>query len=627
MQNKLDLNNKEREQLKAILNKVKDDKYELAKPKQIREIVPVDKWLENEYFVGASGVFIYDKWKQAIKDIYEGDKVINEVIASGGIGIGKTTLGMYCFLRKLYELSCYKNIAGLFNLMKSSKIAFMYFSVNLRQAELTGYGQLKSIIDETPYFKNEFPRNERVSSRMEFPENVYVIPGSGTQHAIGVNLIGSILDEANFGQGESTNANVVTLADKSKVEDLYTALVTRGKSRFLVNGVNHSMSFLISSTTCKGSMTDRRIKTAEAEDFKHTYLAEARLWEVKPKGTYSDEMFTVFIGTDALEPLIVNDKNDINQIRKSLQLPPNNISFKDALDELKEAYNDLFGDVPIDFRKDFESNMLRSIQDILGMNTSPTGGLFTSRPKFYANVTDKLEHPFTKDVLVISTDDQLRIEDYIKRGYRFKNAHLPHYIHIDQSKNSDSTGVCMCHIDRIYTDNLGNTKFKIVVDFLLRIDPPKPPAQISITKVREFIYFLNDIMGVNVKTLSYDSAFSAESLQLLKQKGYDAIYQSVDRTDSAYLQACSLLYEQNIEMYNYQPLADEFFFLVHDRQKRKVDHLPQNAKDVSDGFVGALNNAMNDLENVATYFEDDSEDDLDDWETEEDILNMDYLLE
>ena len=56
---------------------------------------------------------------------------------------GKTSCANFLMVRKLYELSCYEHIAGLFDLMPSSIIGFMYFNVSKAQAELTGYGQFK----------------------------------------------------------------------------------------------------------------------------------------------------------------------------------------------------------------------------------------------------------------------------------------------------------------------------------------------------------------------------------------------------------------------------------------------------------------------------------------------------
>ena len=90
----------------------------------------------------------------------------------------------FCLIRKIYEISCYENIPGLFDLMPGTLITFIYFSISKTQAELTGYGQLKSIIDGIPYFKECFPRNDRIQSMLVFPENVLVTFGSEQYHCL-----------------------------------------------------------------------------------------------------------------------------------------------------------------------------------------------------------------------------------------------------------------------------------------------------------------------------------------------------------------------------------------------------------------------------------------------------------
>ena len=102
-------------------------------------------------------------------------------------------------LRKIYELSCYTNIPALFNLMASSKLMFAYFNINMAQALLTGYGQIKEMIDNCPYFQEHFPRNIRKESEINFPQaNLLVRFASGTQHTIGTNLVRQYIGRSKF---------------------------------------------------------------------------------------------------------------------------------------------------------------------------------------------------------------------------------------------------------------------------------------------------------------------------------------------------------------------------------------------------------------------------------------------
>lgn len=75
--------------------------------------------------------------------------------------------------------------------MTSSRIMMAYFNLNLQQAKVTGYGQIKEMIDNSPYFQEFFPRNTRTDSAIEFPQaNMQIRFASNTSHTIGTNLIG-----------------------------------------------------------------------------------------------------------------------------------------------------------------------------------------------------------------------------------------------------------------------------------------------------------------------------------------------------------------------------------------------------------------------------------------------------
>ena len=247
---------------------------------------------------------LYPYWKEKIIEIFDEnrDTAINEVIITGGLGTGKSTAGCFCIIRKLYELSCYVNIPTLFGLMPGTLISFMYFTVSKTQAELTGYGQIKQIIDSIPYFKEMFSRNDKLQSMLVFPENLLLFYGSSNAHSIGMNMIGSILDEANFFQNGAQNPTK-SAVEYSKIQEMYTSIVNRTKSRFKSQKMDASLSILISSNTTSSSFTDKRIKEVEGDD--NVLIINARVWDVKPKGTYSDEMFWVFTGSDLLDPYVV----------------------------------------------------------------------------------------------------------------------------------------------------------------------------------------------------------------------------------------------------------------------------------------------------------------------------------
>ena len=176
----------EQEIFLQAIRQTQSDKITLGKARQVKEIAPIEEWLNSPYYLGPDCVRLYDVYKEHLSKIFAKDSPVNEIILTGGIGIGKSTVGIIAHVRKLYELSCYENIPALFDLMTTSKIVFLYFSLSKKQAQLTGYGQIQEMIDSIPYFRKEFPRNDKIDSLMLWEPSLLCTYGSDSGHAIGV---------------------------------------------------------------------------------------------------------------------------------------------------------------------------------------------------------------------------------------------------------------------------------------------------------------------------------------------------------------------------------------------------------------------------------------------------------
>ena len=576
-----------RAKLAGLLSQVRYDKFDAVQPKQIREILPFKQWVNDSYYSGPDSINLYPYWKEYLSTVFDSDKNITESIMGGSIGTGKTTASLYGIMYKLYTLSCYENVAGLFNLMVTSKIALMYFTINMKQAEKLGYGQLKNMIDSTPYFQEHFPRFNRISSKLVFPENVEITYGSSNNQAIGLNLIASLLDEANFFKEASDETTI------SAVYELYSSILARGRSRYMHRGWNHSICFLVSSSTHKGSFTEKRISEGRKENFEHMCVATPRLWDVKPPGTYSDERFYVFGGNNSIDPLILSNVQDINKIRGAFSLPlldTDDIE-RACLQTAKDINTpelELVIPIPVDFRKDFENDIIKGLQDIAGYSTSPSGYLFSSRPMYNKCISDNCKHPFIKSEICLSTDSKEQLWDYLAKGYTFPNKNQPHFISVDASTKHDSTGISMIHLKDIEVDEFGNTKPIIQVDFMLRITPPLKPFEIDIAKIREFIRYLRDTQDINIYGVSYDQYASTESLQLLRQQGFNAIQQSVIRSDVPHKDFVHIVQEGRLLTYKYNPFESELFNMMHDRVRRKVFVAPGTTAYHGDTYMSLI---------------------------------------
>lgn len=385
-------------------------------------------------------------------------------------------------------------------MMGTAYTVLVYLSLSKFQAERTGFAQFRSMIDQIPYFREKFPRGSQ-SSRLHFPQNVLFIHGTSETDVIGMNLIASILDEANFFQ-QSTKVDEDAY---QRVIDLHSSLLNRQKSRFMSGGGDISLSVLISSSTYKSSYTQRRIEAAQSS--LTTKVVLARLWDVKPSGTYSDKTFPVFLGNEKLDPFVIDSPADLSsRLGVRFQTSLSEISLDDAIGSLPSDYQILIDYVPIDFYDTYtKGSTIAAVQEFSGHSVSAQGKLFTSREIFARAVTSDLPDLFTKYEFPIATMDDSpsnRVEFYL-RDISFVNPECPRYIHIDQSLRHDATGFACCH-KKGYTEIDGESLPIFHLDFALRIVPPPDPQRISIGRIREFIYYMRDSLRLSIGKVTYD---------------------------------------------------------------------------------------------------------------------------
>ena len=346
---------------------------------------------------------------------------------------GKTTCANAMMLRRIYELSCYDNIAALFNLIPTDVLLIAYFNVDLQQAELTGFGQLRRMIDNSPYFSENYPRDTKVNSMIKFTKsNLMIRFASNENHTIGTQLIGAILDEANFMKGDGAIASQKAQEVHSKAADLYTQIRQRSKSRFIIDEINWSLSILVSSTMYDSSFTKQR--EAQILGDKNALVFNEKIWNVKKEGTYSKEMFYLFLGNADLDPFVIDDLNDMQAIWDSFGLQRvSGTTIKEECEALPAIIKQRVMKIPMTFYQDFKDNLIKSIQNIAGEPVAGEGRLFTSKELFKQALYQPEERCFTKDEVIISTKDNTRLEDYINPRWQPENPERKRYLHADQA--------------------------------------------------------------------------------------------------------------------------------------------------------------------------------------------------
>ena len=563
------------EQVNDFFSELQDFKGIGTEAKLVRKIVPIETWLSEEFYSGPSAKQLYPYWKKAIIKVFNNPVRINTVVITGSIGTGKSTAATYMLAYMLYELSCYYPPQALYNLMNNSKILLAYFNITKELAGQVGFAQFRDLIDTIPYFQSIFKRNEKKNSMLEWPQSqLYMKSASSSNDVIGMNLISFFVDEANFFKGDGAASSGTSINDvQSKARQLYNSVRTRGKSRFVVNNVDYTFNIVVSSSMYASSFTEEIIQ--ESREDPHVMVFDAKIWEVKNVNTYSKEKFVVFSGNELIDPLICKSVADVNYIRAHYKLDEVNCetpneAIKDITDyDIKKR----FIEVPMNFLNEFEGNIIQALQDIAGVPVSATGKLFSNRDCYAKSLTNE-ESPFVQDQIIISTGANTTIQDYFKRDWRPKNTNKKRFIHFDQSTSGDSYGAAQCYIDDIKYDEYGLPLVSIEYDWMIRINPPKPPHKIDLAKVRSIIPWQEKNFGISFGKISYDTFQSAEAVQDLEKSGYNVQYRSVEK-DKPYLNLTDLYYQGRIHHYRNEWYEKELFDLNWYRALGRVDHPPK----------------------------------------------------
>ena len=516
--------------------------------------------------------------------------------------MGKTSFINVVLLRKLYELSCYSDIRPLYNLMTSKKLLMVYFSITREVAENTGYAQLRNMLLGIPYFRDNFAPNTKKSKDIEWVDrNMAITSGSNANQVLGTDVILSVIDEGDF---YGTTNNTVDGQALSKAQSLYSTIRQRARSRFMVNGINHSLNCIISSPTYASGFITKLIK--ENRNNPHTYIIEETLWTVKPKGTYSDKTFIVFKGTNLLDPQIVESTSLYNDLLVSTYHKPmdfNNVDLITALNELPKELRQYFVQIPIDFLSDFKVNLIGALQDIASIAVAPEGRLFTSE-KYYQKALIEY-NPLVQEEITISTNtsDARTIQSFFRHDYIPKHPNLPRFLHFDQSLTGDEAGVACCYIETKVNPDRTIEK-RVTVEWIVRIKPPKKPEQIDLKKLRSVVYYLRDSLHLPIGRVTFDSYASEEAIQDLQIHNIPCGTLSLDRDDKAYTTVTQMYYTETLHHPEHRRYHEELFNLIWYREKHKVDHPLKFDNDTlgdkgcTDALIGAVYNALLDADSV-----------------------------
>lgn len=550
--------------------------------------VPPSKFFSSLYYSGFQKDEIYDFWIDVATEFIDSQK--NELIITGSLGTGKTMAANLIWTYKTYDLFSYKDRNAYLGLPSLQDVYNIYFNISRTQAARTGYSQLRAIIDESEWFFKYAPRDKSIDSALAFFNRKFtMLSGSALSHQIGMTIWSFILDEADFyaknGVGFDENYD--------KVTGLYQQLLDRRTSRFKKYGKDVSFSILVSSASYQSSFVDKRIE--EAIDDPTCMIIKAVAYKMKPKGTYSDETFCVFVGHEMIDPEIVKDSQILNRLIKGLKDKgvDKKLTLEQNLALINPKFRELFELVPVDLRSAYDRNLPLALMNHSGLYTARVGKLFQSLTLLTQSYNPTLKHPFSKMKLEASTGNDIQLKEYLYLQYT-DYRERPHAIHIDQSVSGDNTGVSMARYDGIVNiDGVNRKKYTQV--FSVEIVPPPSPFQIKISKVRDFILFLKQEAKFNIIIVTTDQYQSTQMRQDLEAEIGETTkiaHLSIDKNDDPYLVWMGLLLDGDMTHYKNEVIEKQAGEEIHYRDKKKCDHPKGGAHDVLQSLVGSIYNLV-----------------------------------
>lgn len=539
------------------------------KARQISPIIPIEDWLQDEFFLGPEVPYIRPYVKDFIKAYAEGNR--RKFICTGAARTGKSYGVRILIQRILYEMSCWENFPCLFGLSPSTTPKIYWLSYTMSKAESTGLKQLIKMIDKVPYWQLPHLKRKPLESELKFPF-CEVLSGSNISHIIGEDTLGCVLDEANV-------RKVASGTEVEEAQRMFTEMRQRSVMTFSRNGIWGGFSGIISSSTTSSSFVYQELQKAKEKN--DTVIMEASVYEANPE-QFSKETFDVYLGDSDIPPFII-DKADaaiIGQINTTYGLTLN--------DFLKE-HEDNIEKVPVSIREFYEEDLIFSLANMSGKVQA--GGSKWLKPKLVSTLWNEERKPFKDDLINCGIYDEVDWEDILKESEVMASYHGENvYIHVDFGLKHDHTGFSALFYDK------ENHKVASLLTMEMKVDEEKgSDNQTDQTKIWELILLLK-AWGANIKLVTGDIWAKSYLIPQAKlQDTFTGEYYSVDTDDmAAYLTMQKYMKVGLYSVPYYKRLEEELLDLVRDGSNGKIDHpanpnssKPMHFKDLVDAFAGA----------------------------------------
>jgi len=498
------------------------------------------------------------KWLDELDRVLDPARFVTEWVIKGAIGTGKTTSSSLAICYKLYSLACLRSPAQFFQLLPGSVITFAFFNITMDKAEL-GFESLRFWLGNSPWFKSFAPIRERPADPITIPsKRLSVMVGSLSTHALGENLFGYVLDEANF--FKKSPGRTFRPSDRTRAHQIYRQAMRRQMSRFSRYGSVPGLTCLLGSEQTETEFLEEREKTSR--DNPHVHVTRFSLWDVKPPDQFTGKTFDVVVG---------------DGVRESRVLEEDELSPQDAK-VIK---------VPVEYRKPFEEDPVESIRDLAGLPVPGTGRFFAVPERLEACIDPARSHPMTQEQISLSTKDvEPSLVPYLRADLLFRirrssgvaivNSACPRVAHVDIGLTGTPAALAIGHLTPMGC---------LYYDLLLRIIPPQQ-GEIDLDAIVEFLKYLRT-SGFRFRIVTYDQYQSRHSIQRLCKAHFDGGTLSIGY--DAYRELRRRIYEgpAACSYYQYPFLISELkALLMPAKDGAAPDHPVGGTDDVAQAAAG-----------------------------------------
>jgi len=220
----------------------------LEHPEYEHRVVDIRTFIDNAEYLNA-GKECWPSIKDDLEELFTGD--YSESVFCSAVGAGKSFSASIIITYMVYKVLCLRDPQKFFGLARNSQICFINMSVRAEQSKRVVFNEIKGRVDNSPWFRNNYPPDPGIRSELRFAKGVMVFPGNSKEtFPLGFNVLGAVMDEAAWYTDTQTH---------DAAEEMFNALYSRIKNRFGDKG----LLVMISSPRYVDDFMEKKMREAE----------------------------------------------------------------------------------------------------------------------------------------------------------------------------------------------------------------------------------------------------------------------------------------------------------------------------------------------------------------------------